>query len=104
LGHPQYIKLIDIGKISPFFSYLDWWYNILMKYLKNALNQAGQTSVEYILLISVIFFVSQAVFKKLEGYLLTNPDSFKNEYLGAYKNMFNGGRVNSQYKWFLVRR
>jgi hypothetical protein len=75
-----------------------------MKKIAKKLGQAGQTSVEYILLISVVFFVSQAVFKKLEGYLLTNPDSFKNEYLGAYKNMFNGGRVNSQYKWFTVRR
>jgi hypothetical protein len=75
-----------------------------MKNFSKKLGQAGQTSVEYILLISVMFFVSQSVFKKLEGYLLTNPDSFKNEYLGAYKNMFNGGQLNSQYKWFTVRR
>lgn len=68
------------------------------------LGEAGQTSVEYILLIAVIFVISASVFKKLEGYLLTDPDSFKNRYLGAYKNMFDGGRVNASYKAFTIRR
>jgi len=77
-----------------------------MKKLKKVLSQKGQTSVEYILLISIIFVVSASVFKKIEGYLLTNPDSFKNQYLGAYKNMFGGrnGSTQLDYKWFTIRR
>lgn len=75
-----------------------------MKSFKRKLGEKGQTSVEYILIIAVITVVTTSVFTKLEGYLITNPDSFKNQYLGAYKNMFDGGNLNSSYKWFAVRR
>jgi Flp pilus assembly pilin Flp len=73
-----------------------------MKFLLKS--QKGQTSVEYILMIVVVSILSMSVFKKLEGYLISNPDSFKNTYLGKYKNMFEGGSTNLQYKQFTLRR
>lgn len=77
-----------------------------MKPFLKKLGHRGQASVEYILLIVIMITISISVFAKLEGYLLTNPDSFKNRYLGAYKNMFGGnnGSFQSQYKWFTIRR
>lgn len=73
---------------------------------KNILNQIGQTSVEYILLIVVVVVVAQSVFGKLEGFLISNPDSIKNKYLGGYANMFGGSNASfqGQYKRFTVRR
>lgn len=73
---------------------------------KNILNQLGQTSVEYILLIVVVVVVAQSVFGKLEGFLISNPDSVKNKYLGGYSSMFGGqnGSFQGQYKRFTIRR
>ena len=48
-------------------------------------NEKGQTSVEYILMILVVVTVATSVFEKLEGYLITGPNSIKNQYLGTYK-------------------
>lgn len=75
----------------------------MKKFLKS---EKGQTTVEYVLMIAVIAVVMTNLFKKLEGYLITNPDSFKNQYLGGYKNMFGGdnGSFQGQYKWFTIRR
>jgi hypothetical protein len=72
----------------------------------NKCGEAGQTSVEYIMMIFVVVTVATAVFEKLEGYILTNPNSIKNQYLGTYKNMFSGsnGSFNGQYKWFTVKK
>lgn len=75
-----------------------------MKKMKKILNQKGQTSVEYILMIVCVAIVATSIFKKLEGYLISNPDSFKNRYLGQYKDSFNGGSVNAEYKYFTLRR
>lgn len=73
---------------------------------KNLLSQMGQTSVEYIMLIVVIVVVATSVFEKLEGFLISNPDSLKNKYLGGYSNMFSGsnGSFQGQYKRFSIRR
>jgi hypothetical protein len=72
--------------------------------MKKWLNQKGQTSVEYIMMIALVAVVSMSVFRKVEGYLISNPDSFKNRYLGQYKNMFENGSVNLQYKHFTLKR
>lgn len=72
--------------------------------MKKFLTQKGQTSVEYILMIVCMVVVATSVFKKLEGYLISNPDSFRNKYLGQYKNMFQGGHVNTSYKSFTLKR
>lgn len=67
-------------------------------------NEKGQTSVEYILMIVVVAIVATSIFGKLEGYLISNPDSFKNRYLGQYKNMFEAGNANLAYKYFTLKR
>jgi len=73
---------------------------------KSFLGQAGQTSVEYILLIVVVITVGTSVFEKLEERLFSGPNSFKNQYLGGYANMFSGsnGSFQGAYKRFVVRR
>ena len=71
---------------------------------KSLLTELGQTSLEYILMIVVMAIVATSIFTKLEGYLISNPDSFKNRYLGSYKNMFNGGSLKAEYKYFTLRR
>lgn len=62
------------------------------------LNQSGQTSVEYILMIVVVIAITSGLFGKLEGFLITNPDSFMNTYLDSYKDLF----IN--YKYFKLHR
>lgn len=71
-----------------------------------AMNQAGQTSVEYILMLVVVIFVAGSVFEKLEGFLISDPDSLKNTYLGEYGDMFSGqnGSFQGQYKYFTIKR
>jgi hypothetical protein len=65
------------------------------------LNQRGQTSVEYILLLSVMITLSITFFGKVEEFVLTNPDSMVNRYLGSYRQLFG---VNGSYKTFSIRR
>lgn len=69
-------------------------------------NENGQTSMEYILMIVVIVAVASSLFSKIEGYLISNPDSFKNQYLGEYKDMFGGAGngYDGQYKHFTIKR
>ena len=76
------------------------------KFLGCRLNQKGQTSVEYILMMLVVATVAMAVFDKLEVYLISGPNSFKNQYLGNYKNMFSGsnGSFSGSYKWFTIKK
>lgn len=76
------------------------------KFIRRISNQAGQTSVEYILMILVVVSVATSVFGKLEEYLITGPKSIKNQYLGVYKNMFSGsnGSFTGSYKWFTIKK
>ena len=74
--------------------------------LKGQNGQKGQTSVEYILLLVVVIAVGSALFKKVEGYLISDPDSLRNTYLGEYQDMFSGqnGSFQGQYKRFTIKR
>jgi Flp pilus assembly pilin Flp len=69
-------------------------------------NHKGQTSVEYILLIAVIASVSIPLGKKLEGYIIGNPNSVVGKMINSYKDMFGGenGGVTLNYKRFSLRR
>ena len=69
------------------------------------LGQLGQTMVEYILLIAVVTLITNSLFVKLDEYLITNPDSFQNKYLGSYASTFSGENpgFQGQYKYFTVR-
>jgi len=76
-------------------------YSMFKEYLKDK----GQTSVEYILLISVIAIIATSLFKNIDAYLVSNPDSVINEYLGALSTTFgNSGNGQFQYKRFVLRR
>lgn len=66
--------------------------------------QRGQTSVEYILLIAAMIFISIAFFKEVQRYMITNPDSFLNRYIGeggVFSSAFN---ANGRYKRFRLSR
>ncbi len=69
-------------------------------------NEKGQTMTEYILLILVVTVIAISVFKKLDEYLITNPDSFLSTYLLSYKSTLEGGNANfeGRYLRFKVRR
>lgn len=77
-------------------------YNLTVK------NQAGQTSVEYILLVSVMIMLSFTFFKKVNEYVLTNPDSLINKYLSQSQRFFgsenSGGGIDGNYKRFTLPR
>jgi hypothetical protein len=71
-------------------------------------NQAGQTSVEYILLVSVMIMLSFTFFEKVNEYVLTNPDSLINKYLSQSQRFFgsenSGGGIDGNYKTFSLPR
>lgn len=63
--------------------------------------QAGQTMIEYILLLSVILGIAYGAFKKIEDYMVNNPDSFVSGYLGDFGTIFN---AEGRYKRFRIPR
>lgn len=66
--------------------------------LKQFLNQKGQTAMEYLLLLAVAVTIGVAFKKKMEGFLLRNPNSVINQQLNRFTNQFNSdsqGRYRS---------
>lgn len=63
--------------------------------------EKGQTSVEYILLVAVMIFMSITFFNKVREFMLTNPDSIINRYLSGFDSSFGNGRG---YKRFRLNR
>lgn len=75
------------------------------KTLKQLLKEKGQTSVEYILLISVVAIVSASLFKNLEEYIISNPDSLMSNYINGLNASFGqNGSGEFTYKRFVLRR
>lgn len=71
------------------------------------MNNKGQTSVEYIMLIVVMTTIALAVFGKVKGYIVDNPNSFLNSYIKSYEQVFGGGATQGatfDYKRFPLRR
>lgn len=62
------------------------------------MNQKGQTSVEYILLLVVVVSVSTGVFKVLED-KIAGPNGIASEYLASFNESFT-----TNYKTFTLRR
>lgn len=60
-------------------------------------NSQGQTSVEYILMIVVMASVMTGMFKQLEGYMVTNPDSM-------FNNIIKVQSFDPSFKNFRLRR
>jgi hypothetical protein len=56
--------------------------------LRKFLGKKGQTSVEYILMISVSVSMGVAVFKKLEAYLITSDTSYIKTHINIYTKIF----------------
>lgn len=75
-------------------------------FFKKQNDQFGQTSIEYILLILVVVTVGFSFFKKVDEYLVSNPDSLINVYLDSFKEAFGADHsgVNLKYKRFFIRR
>ena len=57
-------------------------------------------------MILVVVFVSTSVLKKLEEYIISNPDSFINIYLNSYRSTFGGqdGGFTGAYRFFTIKR
>lgn len=69
-------------------------------------SQKGQASVEYILMMIVVVSVAVGFFKRMDGYLVSNPDSIINVYLASFDDMFgaNHSGLNLKYKRFHIRK
>ena len=66
--------------------------------LRMYLMQSGQTSVEYLLMRVVSVSLGLTFFKKVEGYLLTNQDSYMNVQLQFYKKLFDPQQGYKTYR------
>lgn len=60
-------------------------------------NSSGQASIEYILMIVVMVSIMTGMFKKLEGYMITNPDS-------VFNNIIKVQSFDPSFKNFRLRR
>lgn len=70
-------------------------------------NEKGQTSVEYVLLLVVMISLSITFFNKVNDFIIDNPDSLVNRYLGGFRNVFGSSGsagVSAQYKRFRLPR
>lgn len=65
-------------------------------------SQKGQTAVEYIMLIAMAVSLGLLFFKKMDQYILKNPNSFISKPLNKLKNDL--GRPEDRYKTFPLFR
>lgn len=65
--------------------------------LKEFLKQKGQTSVEYLLMLVVSIGLGLTFFKKFEGYLLTNPNSYMRIQMDYYKALYDPAQGLKRY-------
>lgn len=63
-----------------------------------SMNQKGQTSVEYILLLVIVVTITTSMFKLLEDKLV-GPNGLTGKYLDSFETSFT-----SNYKVFTLRR
>ncbi len=63
----------------------------------------GQTSVEYMLLVAVSIGLGITFFKKMDEYLLKNPNSFIGRSLNSYRSALNADPTG-RYSRFPLRR
>jgi hypothetical protein len=66
--------------------------------LRFLLNKLGQTSVEYLLMLVVSIGLGLTFFKKFEGYLLTNPNSYMNIQMEYYKALYDPAQGLKKYR------
>ena len=69
--------------------------------IKFLLSEKGQTSLEYLLVIVVSVGMGATFFKKFQGYLLDNPDSYMRLQMKMYEQIFD---PSLNYKRFRLPR
>jgi hypothetical protein len=66
------------------------------------LNQKGQTAVEYMLILVVAITIGLTFKKKMEQFVLTNPDSTLSKQLnGLVRSLENDS--SGRFSWFSMR-
>lgn len=70
------------------------------------LNQKGQSSVEYILLMVVVISIATSVFDIIEKRFLDGPGSFTQIFLKEFSDTFGGsnGSFQGEFKHFVIRK
>lgn len=66
--------------------------------LQTLLKEYGQTSVEYLLMLAVSVGLGITFFKKFEGYLVTNPNSYMNIQMEYYKRLYDPASGLKRYR------
>ncbi len=74
-----------------------------MKHHLFRLGQWGQTAVEYLLMLAVSIGLGITFTKKVQAYLVENPDSYINNYLNSYRQIFNSGSPGGYKRYRLPR-
>ena len=72
-----------------------------MKVLRKILKQRGQTAIEYIMMLAVVGGLGMTFMKKMDEYLLQNPNSYINNYLNSYKAVL---KADPKYQRFQLIR
>ncbi len=63
-------------------------------------SEKGQTAVEYVMMVAVAVSLGIAVFKKLDEYLIKNPNGLVGKPLNSYRQAMD---QNGKYKRFPIR-
>ena len=82
-------------------------YNRLMRKKLLAKDQRGQTMVEYVLILAVVVAIAIGIFQRLNEFLISNPDSFQNQYLNGFRQIFETNRDpegNPTFKRYRIPR
>lgn len=69
-----------------------------MRKLLSSLKEAGQTSLEYMLLIAVMAGLSLTFFKKMEDYFIKNPNSMINQRLKVFGNTLGSAENYERFR------
>ncbi len=74
--------------------------------MRNRLDNKGQTSVEYILMIAAIVAVMYPLFSKIQYYVVDSQNSMIKRYISSFEKIFAGpgGGTRLKYKRFVIRR
>jgi hypothetical protein len=65
------------------------------------LKQKGQTSLEYLLVLTVSVGLGYTMFRKLDAWFLTNPNSYIGGQLNSFKKILN---TSPRYERYSVPR
>lgn len=73
-----------------------------MKRIWSRLGRKGQTSIEYLLLTVVAISIGIAFKKKIEDYMLTNPNSLLSRSLNQFNSQFSED-TEGRYRIYSLR-